>query len=274
MTPSPARSPPCGHVPEERLERLAGGDLSEVLLLRRPDGRCTVAKGGPAVGDRSGDAARAGRGRVPVPRWRGSMGVLLLEHVPNDGVFSPAPGRASARRCGGCTPCTGESYGWPVDYRARQRRAGQSADEATGPLLGRAAARRDRRAARPAVARAGRALVPRLAELLPAAPPPRCFTATSGAATSWSRKAAARRVDRSGLLSWHARSIWRCSACSTRRRRVLGRLWRAGAGLGGAAPAYQLFPALVHLRLFGAILCRHGRSAAERARRLPPQPSG
>ena len=50
-------------VAEDRLERLAGGDLSEVLLLRRPDGRCTVAKGGPAVGDRGGDAARARRRR-------------------------------------------------------------------------------------------------------------------------------------------------------------------------------------------------------------------
>jgi protein-tyrosine phosphatase len=56
-----------------RLERLAGGDLSEVLLVRRPDGRCTVAKGGPSVAPRRRCCARSpsrrgagadGRGRA------------------------------------------------------------------------------------------------------------------------------------------------------------------------------------------------------------------
>ena len=76
---------------EDRIERLAGGDLSEVLLLKRPDGRCTVAKGGPAV---SSEAAMlrllAGSG-VPVPSVEGEHGhMLLLEHIENDGLFSPA----------------------------------------------------------------------------------------------------------------------------------------------------------------------------------------
>ena len=36
-------------VPESRLERLAGGDLSEVLLVPRGEGAPVVAKGGPNV---------------------------------------------------------------------------------------------------------------------------------------------------------------------------------------------------------------------------------
>ena len=105
-------------VAENQLERLAGGDLSQVLLLRRPDGRCTVAKGGPAVATEAAMLrALAGVG-VPTPMVEGEHdGVLLLEHVPNDGVFSPnawadigvAMRRLHAR--------TGERYGWPVDYR-------------------------------------------------------------------------------------------------------------------------------------------------------------
>ena len=61
--PSPQRVAELTGVGEERLERLAGGELSEVLLVPRPDGARSVAKAGPAVGDRGGDAARAGRRR-------------------------------------------------------------------------------------------------------------------------------------------------------------------------------------------------------------------
>ena len=105
-------------VAEGQLERLAGGDLSEVLLLRRPDGRCTVAKGGPAVGTEAAMLrALAGAG-IPAPAVEGEHdGVLLLEHVPNDGVFSPnawAEIGVALKRLHGRT---GARYGWPVDYR-------------------------------------------------------------------------------------------------------------------------------------------------------------
>ena len=105
-------------VPEARLERLAGGDLSEVLLLRRPDGRCTVAKGGPAVGTEAAMLRTLLGAGVPVPAVEGEhAGVLLLEHVGNDGIFSPKAWGdigASVRRL---HDRQGERYGWPVDYR-------------------------------------------------------------------------------------------------------------------------------------------------------------
>lgn len=105
-------------VPEERLERLAGGDLSEVLMLRRPDGRCTVAKGGPAVGTEAAMLRSIMAAGIPVPHIEGEhSGVLLLEHVPNDGVFSARAWSdigAALRRLHGKL---GDQYGWPVDYR-------------------------------------------------------------------------------------------------------------------------------------------------------------
>ena len=105
-------------VPEDRLERLAGGDLSEVLLARRPDGRCTVAKGGAAVGTQAAMLrALAGAG-LPVPAVEGEHeGVLLLEHVPNDRVFSPAAWASIGEAVRRLHDRNGESYGWPVDYR-------------------------------------------------------------------------------------------------------------------------------------------------------------
>ncbi|HMC93025.1 MAG TPA: aminoglycoside phosphotransferase, partial [Allosphingosinicella sp.] len=76
-------------VAEERLERLAGGQLSEVLLVRRADGRVSVAKGGAGV---TAEAAMlrslAGIG-VPAPAVEAEHdGLLLLEYVPNDRVFT------------------------------------------------------------------------------------------------------------------------------------------------------------------------------------------
>lgn len=105
-------------VAEDAMDRLAGGDLSQVLLLRRPDGRCTVAKGGPAAGTEAAMLrALAGLG-VPVPAVEGEHEhVLLLEHVPNDGVFSPAAWRSIGTALSALHEHEGERYGWPVDYR-------------------------------------------------------------------------------------------------------------------------------------------------------------
>jgi fructosamine-3-kinase len=104
-------------VPEDGLQRLAGGDLSEVLLFRRPDGRCTVAKGGPAVSTEAAMLrALAGVG-VPVPAVEGEHAdALLLEHIDNDGVFSPKAWSAIGAAVRRLHEQEGESFGWPVDY--------------------------------------------------------------------------------------------------------------------------------------------------------------
>jgi fructosamine-3-kinase len=105
-------------VPPERLERLAGGDLSEVLLFRRPDGRCTVAKGGPAVGTEAAMLRSLVGPDVPAPMVEGEHdGVLLLEYIPNDAVFSPLAWADIGKALRQLHCRTGERYGWPVDYR-------------------------------------------------------------------------------------------------------------------------------------------------------------
>ena len=104
-------------VGEDRLERLAGGDLSEVLLFRRPDGRCTVAKGGQAVGTEAAMLRALASAGVPVPLVEGEhQDVLLLDHVANDGVFSPKAWAAIGEALRRLHAQEGASYGWPVDY--------------------------------------------------------------------------------------------------------------------------------------------------------------
>ena len=103
---------------ESSLERLAGGDLSEVLLLRRPDGRCTVAKGGSTAGAEAAMLrALAGAG-VPVPSVEGEHdAVLFLEYIENDGVMSPNAWADVGAALRHLHARTGAQYGWPVDYR-------------------------------------------------------------------------------------------------------------------------------------------------------------
>ncbi len=104
-------------VSEERLERLAGGDLSEVLLLRRPDGRCTVAKGGTGRGAEAAMLRALADAGVPTPTVEGEYGdVLLLEHVENDAVFSPAAWRDIGTQLRLLHRQTDDQYGWAVDY--------------------------------------------------------------------------------------------------------------------------------------------------------------
>jgi fructosamine-3-kinase len=104
-------------VAEHELERLAGGGLSQVLLLRRPDGRCTVAKSGPAVATEAAMLRTLAGVGVPAPAVEAEHeGVLLLEHIRNDGVFSANAWASIGGSVRELHDRRGELYGWPVDY--------------------------------------------------------------------------------------------------------------------------------------------------------------
>ena len=241
-------------VAEAQLERLAGGDLSEVLLLRRPDGRCTVAKGGPAVATEAAMLRALHGVGVPTPIVEGEHdGVLLLEHVENDGVFSPhawADIGAAVRRL---HDRTGRLYGWPVDYRigtvALDNRQtgdwpafwGEQRLVATASILDRPVRERVER------------LAARLDELLPASPAPAFLHGdlwSGNILVAGGRLAALidpacygghNEVDLAmlALFGEPPQAFWE----------TYGPL---EPGWEERRPVYQLFPALVHLRLFGA----------------------
>jgi fructosamine-3-kinase len=241
-------------VPAERLERLSGGDLSEVLLARRPDGRCTVAKGGPAVGTEAAMLRSLVAPGVPTPLVEGEHdGVLLLEHVPNDGVFSAlawAEIGSSVRRL---HDRLAERYGWPVDYRIgtvemdNREAADWPAFWAQQRLVATARVLDRPWRERVDVVAAG------MAELLPPAP-----AASHLHGDLWSGNI---------LVSKGKLAAFIDPACYYGHSEVdLGMLTLFGEpppefwdgygelepGWEERRPVYQLFPALVHLRLFGA----------------------
>lgn len=254
MSAFSARVAALADVAEERLERLSGGDLLEVLLLRRPDGRCTVAKGGAAVGAEAAMLRAIAEAGVPAPAVEAEHeGVLLIEHVPNDGVFSPAAWADIGVAVRTLHARTSERYGWPVDYRLgtveldnRQtvdwpRFWGEQRLAATARVLD-----------RPWRERVD-ALAMRLSDMLPPAPTPALLHGDL-----WSGNILVSEGKLAALIDpacYHGHNEVDL-AMLTLFGMPPPEYWDAYGSLEQGweqrRAVYQLFPALVHLRLFGA----------------------
>lgn len=239
---------------EGRLERLAGGDLSEVLLLRRPDGRCTVAKSGPAIGTEAAMLRQLAGLGIPVPAVEGEHGdILLLEHVDNDRVLSPAAWASIGRSLAALHAHEGELYGWPVDYalgtvaldnRQRQNWPVFWAEQrlvATARTLDRPW--RDRVAA----------VAARMADMLPSHPQPSLLHGDLWGGNILVRDGQLVALIDPACYYGHAEvdlaMLSLFDAPPAEFDEAYGAL---EAGWEDRRAVYQLFPALVHLRLFGA----------------------
>jgi fructosamine-3-kinase len=240
-------------VAEERLERLAGGNLSEILLVRRPDGRASVAKGGAAVATEAAMLrALAGAG-VPVPAVEGEHdGVLLLDHVPNDRVFSAAAWTSIGETLRRLHDRHGERYGWPVDYRIgtveldnRQTSDwpafwGEQRLVATASLLD-----------RPWRDRVDR-LATRLADLLPGSPPASFLHGDLwGGNILVHQGRLAALVDPACCYGHAEVDLAMLCLFDTPAACFWDAYGQPEPGWPERCILYQLFPALLHLRLFG-----------------------
>jgi len=236
----------------ERLERLAGGDLSEVLLVPRPDG-AVVAKSGPQVAAEAQMLRALAEAGVRVPAVEAEFGdILLIEHVPHDGAFSPRAWADVGAEVRAMHERRGDSYGWPSDYafgtvlidnRQRQDWPGFWGEQrlvSAASLLDRPWRERVER------------LAGRMRELLPGDPPPALLHGDL-----WSGNILVNEGRMAALID---------PACYHGHAEVdLAMLCLFGApdlafwevygplepGWEERRAVYQLFPALVHLRLFG-----------------------
>ena len=239
---------------EDQIERLAGGDLSEVLLLRRPDGRCAVAKGGAAVATEAAMLRALAAAGMPVPAIEGEHeGVLLLDHVENDGVMSPRAWSDIGDALRRLHDRRGERYGWPVDYRIGTIELDNRESDDWPAFWGRqrlvsTAALLDR----PWRERVDR-LAGRLPSLLPATPPRSHLHGDL-----WSGNILVREGKLAAVIdpACYFGDAEVDLAMLTLFDSPPEEFWIAyGAlrpGWDGRRPVYQLFPALLHLRLFGS----------------------
>jgi len=240
-------------VAEERLEKLVAESVSEVLLVRRPNGLLSVAKQSPAVAVEASMLRTLAGAGLPAPMVEGEHeGVLMLEHIENDGVFSARAWADAGARIRELHQRTGEGYGWPVDYAIGTvtldnretsdwpRFWGEQRLVATASLLDRPWRERIERLAR------------RLGDLLPAQPPPALLHGDL-----WTGNILVRDGRLVGLVDpacyyGHAEvdlaMLDLFGSPPNAFREAYGPLdpgWRE------RLPVYQLFPALVHLRLWG-----------------------
>jgi fructosamine-3-kinase len=241
-------------VPEERIARLAGGDLSEVLRLERGDGSLVVAKGGPAPGTEAMMLRAIAAAGVPAPMVEGEHdGVLLIEHVANDGLFSARAWADVGKSLARLHANRGEAFGWPVDYvlgtvQLDNRQGRDWPAFWGGQRLLAAASLLDR----PWRERVD-ALARRLGDLLPAAP-----AAALLHGDLWSGNILVRDGQLAALIDpacYHGHAEVDL-AMLTLFDAPPPEFWES---YGQPDPnweerrtLYQLFPALVHLRLFGS----------------------
>ncbi len=239
----------------EGIERLAGGDLSEVLLVPRPGLPAVVAKSGSHVAGEALMLRTLAEAGVPVPAVEGEYGdVLLISHVEHDGAFTPRAwadiGRG-VRAMHGHIAADGE-YGWPSDYAFgsvrldnRQRRDwpgfwGEQRLVAAAGTLDRPWRERVER------------LAARLGEWLPVAPAPALLHGDLWAGNILVRAGALAALIDPACYHGDA-EVDLAMLC------LFGEpdeaFWEAYGPLESGWPerrcCYQLFPALVHLRLFG-----------------------
>jgi fructosamine-3-kinase len=240
-------------VAEERLDRLGGESVSEVLLVRRGE-QVSVAKKSPSVAAEAAMLRALAQAGCPVPAVEAEYeNVLLLAYVENDGVFSAKAWADLGQRLARLHGHVSAAYGWPVDY-AIGTVAFDNRETADWPrfwgeqrLIASAAV-----LDRPWRERVDR-LARRLPDLLPASPPPALLHGDL-----WTGNILVRDGTVVGFVDpacYHgdpevdlAMLELFCSPPDNFREAYgpLAPGWRE------RRPIYQLFPALVHVRLWGA----------------------
>ncbi|MFY0309729.1 fructosamine kinase family protein [Leisingera sp. D0M16] len=235
-----------------RARPLHGGDLSEVQLLSLSDGRQVVAKTGPLVSSEAAMLHAIREAGAPAPEVLGVAGDVLLMEALEETSASAEGWQALGQALRQLHSATSPHYGWPEEY-AFGAVAIPNAPLENWPEFW---AGRRLLAAPDALPRDLRlrieALCVRLPELLPAAPP-----ASLLHGDLWT-----------GNVLFSGRTAWLIDpACCYGDGEVdLAMLHLFGtppaafhAAYGALEPGhqarrhiYQLWPALVHLRLFGA----------------------
>ena len=233
---------------------MAGGDLSAVMLVRLGSGREVVVKSGADPAAEGAMLAAIRDAGVPAPEPLGASAMALaLERMPCDGRLSSEGWRdlgAAVRRL---HDVHGHGYGWPRDY-AFSRLAIPNGPCASWPEFW--AERRllaEAHALPLELTTRLQALAAALPDLLPAAPPPSLLHGDL-----WEGNVMAHEGRLSALID--PASYYGHAEADLAMLSLFGQPDPAffdgygplEPGAEARRPIYQLWPAIVHARLFGA----------------------
>jgi len=234
-----------------RIVPLHGGDLSEVVRVTLAGGAAVVAKQGSMV-DREARmlAAIAGAG-VPAPRVLGRAREVLFLEALDEVRPKPAHWARFGEDLARLHSTAGQAYGWQEDY-------------AFGPVMIYNAATGDwpgfwaERRLLPFVAQMPRglgaqveALAGRLAEILPAAPVPALLHGDLWTGNLLATKDAIHLIDPASYYGDGEVDLAMLHLFGGPGPGFLEGYGGLAPGWGQRRAVYSLFPALVHLRLFG-----------------------
>ncbi|ALK08231.1 fructosamine kinase family protein [Blastochloris viridis] len=99
-----------------RAEPLSGGDLSQIVRITLADGRVAIVKNGPAPRTEAAMLAAIGAAGAPAPMvLAASDDALVIEALPAGGSLRNAWGSLGAALAG-LHRCVGPRYGWDADF--------------------------------------------------------------------------------------------------------------------------------------------------------------
>ncbi|WP_420140779.1 fructosamine kinase family protein [Sphingomonas sp.] len=231
---------------------LAGGDLSAVVLLSLADGRCAVAKSGEGARREGAMLAAIAATGVPAPAVLAvEDGLLVMEHVPAAGVVSDAWDDL-ARALGLLHAAQGSAYGWDADHAFGSVLIANAVTDDWPAFWG------DRRL-RPQIAHVDtdlahriERLADRLADLLPAHPPPSLLHGDLwGGNVLAADGHVAALIDPACYYGHREVDVAMLTLFDAPPRAFFDVL-DLEAGWQARLHIYRLWPLLVHLRLFGS----------------------
>lgn len=234
-----------------RLTPLHGGDLSEVARAELSDGGRVAAKTGPMVETEARMLRAMGAASAPVPGVRhAGPGLMLLEWLPETGA-TPQGWRALGAGLARLHAAQGAGYGWPEDYAfgsveisntETERWPDFWAQRRLLPLAHVLPADQRRRL---------ETLATRLGSLLPAAPPPALLHGDLWAGNALFSGPHAYLIDPACYHGDGEVDLAMLHLFGSPPQAFADGYGPLPPGWQARRPLYQLWPALVHLRLFG-----------------------
>jgi len=240
------------HATEAQRRPLHGGDLSDVTLITLPDGRRAVAKEGPMVAREARMLAALADTGAPAPRVLGLSGTVLFLEALDEARPTPATWTQLGKDLAKMHATPGATYGWHEDYAFGPVAIPNAPTENWPTFWAERRLRPHLPHLPPPFARRVDTLAGRLSELLPAHPTPGLLHGDLWTGNLLPTTKAIYLID---PASYHGDG-----EVDLAMLHLFGGPGPGFAeGYGPLAPGweprravYALFPALVHVRLFGA----------------------
>ena len=240
--------------PVVRLQPLQGGDLSSVFRATLADDRMLIAKSGPEAQAEAAMLRAIHATGCPCPTVvADAPGLLLMTELPDGGIPSAQAWAACGAALARLHAAQGDGYGWPTDHAFgpvpiyNQPMADWPAFWAERRLLA------DVDTLPPDFARRLETLAARLPDLLPAKPPAALLHGDLWSGNVlWGPDGFAGVID---PACYHGHTEVDLAMLALFGRIGDGFFDGYGVpdpGMRKRRPLYQLWPALVHLRLFGS----------------------